>query len=93
MELGHPVHAMAAHDGEIGHAHHALLAFLNQRHPAQPIDVTGLADPGELRDRGLAHVPEDRMEAGLVADFTIADNLVLNSYWAEPFSSGMRASR
>ncbi|WP_246684531.1 ATP-binding cassette domain-containing protein, partial [Mesorhizobium sp. M5C.F.Ca.ET.164.01.1.1] len=26
----------------------------------KPIDLTGEADPGELRDRGLAHVPEDR---------------------------------
>ena len=29
-----------------------------------PIDVVGHADPGELRDRGLAHVPEDRHHVG-----------------------------
>jgi general nucleoside transport system ATP-binding protein len=32
----------------------------------KPIDVTGTADPGDLRDRGLAHVPEDRHYVGLV---------------------------
>ena len=41
----------------------------------------------------MAHVPEDRMEDGLIADFTVADNLVLNSYWRAPFASGPAAQR
>ncbi|HJP71725.1 MAG TPA: ABC transporter ATP-binding protein [Candidatus Limnocylindria bacterium] len=68
--------------------------------------ITGLADvdagtiliggrqlgsnPREVYEAGVAHVPEDRMEDGLVADFTVADNLVLNSYWHEPFANGLR---
>ena len=42
-----------------------------------PIDVTGNADPGELRDRGLAHVPEDRHHVGLVLAFEEAENAIL----------------
>ena len=47
-------------------------------------------DPRAVYSAGVAHVPEDRMEDGLVGDFTVADNLVLTSYWHEPFSSGLR---
>jgi len=43
----------------------------------KPIDVTGHADPGELRDRGLAHVPEDRHHVGLVLAFSEAENSIL----------------
>src|SRR5690606_14576200 len=43
----------------------------------RPIDVTGLADPGELRDRRLAHVPEDRHHVGLVLAFEEAENSML----------------
>jgi simple sugar transport system ATP-binding protein len=43
----------------------------------RPIDVTGHADPGELRDRGLAHVPEDRHHVGLVLAFEEAENSIL----------------
>ncbi len=43
----------------------------------QPIDVTGTVDPGELRDRGLAHVPEDRHHVGLVLSFTEQENAIL----------------
>jgi simple sugar transport system ATP-binding protein len=43
----------------------------------RPIDVTGHADPGELRDRGLAHVPEDRHHVGLVLAFEERENSIL----------------
>ncbi len=41
------------------------------------IHVTGHADPGELRDRGLAHVPEDRHQVGLVLAFEENENSIL----------------
>ncbi len=47
-------------------------------------------DPREVYSAGVAHVPEDRTEDGLIADFTVADNMVLTSYWRAPFSSGLR---
>jgi len=37
-------------------------------------------------DEGLGFVPEDRTEDGLVADFTIAENLMLNRSDREPFA-------
>jgi len=37
-------------------------------------------------DMGLGFVPEDRTEDGLVADFTIAENLMLNRSDREPFA-------
>ena len=47
-------------------------------------------NPREVYTAGVAHVPEDRTEDGLIADFTVADNMVLTSYWRSPFSSGLR---
>jgi len=41
------------------------------------IDVTGDADPAELRKRGLAHVPEDRHHVGLVLKFDESENAIL----------------
>jgi ABC-type uncharacterized transport system ATPase subunit len=49
----------------------------------RPIAVTGTADPGELRERGLAHVPEDRHHVGLVLPFEENENSILG-YHDEP---------
>ncbi|HEX2882997.1 MAG TPA: ATP-binding cassette domain-containing protein, partial [Candidatus Limnocylindria bacterium] len=46
-------------------------------------------DPREIYRAGVAHVPEDRLDDGLVVGFTVAENLVLNSYWDAPFSRGL----
>ncbi len=48
-------------------------------------DVTH-ADPREIIELGVGHVPEDRTKHGLVGPFTIADNLVLNQYRNSPFA-------
>jgi simple sugar transport system ATP-binding protein len=37
----------------------------------------------------VAHVPEDRQREGLVLDFDLTENLILDSYYAEPFSRGV----
>ncbi len=41
------------------------------------VDVTGHADPGELRTLGLGHVPEDRHHVGLVLKFEESENAIL----------------
>ena len=54
----------------------------------QPIDVTGAADPSELRKRGLAHVPEDRHHVGLVLPFEENENAILGYHDDEKFLNG-----
>ena len=40
----------------------------------------------ERIEAGLAHVPADRQRDGLVPDYTVADNMVLNRYYRSPFA-------
>ena len=47
--------------------------------------VVGATRKQVLRD-GTGHVPEDRGSDGLVADFSVAENLVLNLWDAAPFA-------
>jgi ABC-type uncharacterized transport system ATPase subunit len=55
----------------------------------KPIDVTGVADPGELRDRGLAHVPEDRHHVGLVLAFEENENSILGYHDDPKYLKGL----
>jgi simple sugar transport system ATP-binding protein len=48
-------------------------------------DITG-DGPRQIYNQSVAHVPEDRQRSGLILAFTVAENLVLNSYHAPPFS-------
>jgi simple sugar transport system ATP-binding protein len=47
------------------------------------------AVPRKITESGTAHVPEDRQEDGLVMGYSIADNLVLNTYYLSPFARGV----
>jgi general nucleoside transport system ATP-binding protein len=38
---------------------------------------------------GIGYVPEDRSEDGLVGDFSVADNLILDVYDQPPYASGL----
>jgi general nucleoside transport system ATP-binding protein len=49
------------------------------------VPVHGRTRKQVLRD-GVGHVPEDRSRDGLVADFSVAENLVLDLWDAEPFA-------
>jgi ABC-type uncharacterized transport system ATPase subunit len=46
------------------------------------------ARPRAVLRAGVGHVPEDRVRDGLVATFSVAENLVLNTYDVEPFAKG-----
>ena len=54
----------------------------------KPIDIIGIADPGELRDRGLAHVPEDRHHVGLVLAFEENENSILGYHDKPKYLNG-----
>ena len=48
------------------------------------------ATPRQRLHAGVAYVPEDRQEDGLVGDFSVADNMVLDTYDRPPYASGIR---
>ena len=53
------------------------------------VDMTN-APPRRITEEGaICHVPEDRHMYGMVDAYSVADNLVLSSYYKRPFSSGL----
>jgi general nucleoside transport system ATP-binding protein len=50
--------------------------------------VVGLS-PNDILDAGVGHVPEDRQHDGLIVSFSIADNLVLDTFDRSPFANGV----
>ncbi len=44
------------------------------------------ATPREIFDRGITSIPADRQKHGLVLEFSVAENLILQNYGKEPFS-------
>ncbi len=49
-------------------------------------DITA-KKPEYLIDRGVAYIPEDRMERGLVLDFEIKENAILETHKDPPFAN------
>ncbi|MDC0037734.1 ABC transporter ATP-binding protein [Alphaproteobacteria bacterium] len=49
-------------------------------------DSKSLLNPRELKEKGLAHVPEDRQRMGLVTDFKAYENLIFGYHDQEPYS-------
>jgi len=72
-------------------------AIAGLRQPlAGTIEISGAhvhLDPRSILEAGVAHVPEDRNEDGSVGGFSIAENLVLNTYYRPPFSHGPQLDR
>ena len=48
-------------------------------------DVTGFA-PGDLTERMLSYIPEERMRDGMIKNFTVAENMILREHHKQPFS-------
>lgn len=94
--------SLAVHAGEIlgiagvqGNGQTELVeALAGLRHPVagsivlQGTNITQ-ATPRQLAACGVAHIPEDRHKHGMVESYTIADNLVLNTYHQQPFAHRM----
>jgi len=69
-------------------------AITGLSHPVEgKIDLLGQnidrSTPRTITELGSAHIPEDRQQDGLVLTATIADNLVLNTYYLDPFAKGV----
>jgi general nucleoside transport system ATP-binding protein len=60
---------------------HGAVSFLGH-------DITG-ASTRSRHNLGIAHIPEDRQHDGMIGEFDIAENMVLDSYYEEPYSSGI----
>ena len=51
-------------------------------------DITH-ATPRQITELGSAHIPEDRQADGLVLSYPVSDNLVLNTYYVDPYARGV----
>lgn len=51
------------------------------------LDVTGKS-PGQRHLMGLSYIPEERMEDGVVREFTVAENYILQDHGRSPFVRG-----
>ncbi|RUA15661.1 MAG: heme ABC transporter ATP-binding protein [Clostridia bacterium] len=51
-------------------------------------DVTYLP-PAEMYKIGFSYIPEERMHDGVIKDFSVADNIILQDYNRPPFSRGI----
>jgi len=47
--------------------------------------ITNLS-PRKIREWGLAYIPEDRLNTGLILEYTIAQNLILDRWYKAPYS-------
>ncbi len=52
--------------------------------------VTTRSTPRQILETGVAHIPEDRQRDGLVLNYPVADNLVLNTYYLPPYATGIQ---
>lgn len=48
-------------------------------------DITNLP-PRKVIESGVSHIPEDRHKHGLVLDFSMKENMVLETYYKEPYN-------
>ena len=51
-------------------------------------DVTR-ASARRCHQLGMAHIPEDRQRSGMIGTFTVAENMVLDTYYDERYASGL----
>ena len=92
---------LSLHKGEIlgvagveGNGQRELVeAICGMRHrESGSVSINGVATkdmaPHAVHEAGISHIPEDREKHGLVANYSIADNLVLNQFDQEPFAKG-----
>jgi ABC-type uncharacterized transport system ATPase subunit len=78
--------------GVQGNGQTELVEALTGLRPAQSGSIRLLgkdftaASPKQVLQAGAAHVPEDRQRDGLILEFAVADNLILNTYDLPPFA-------
>jgi general nucleoside transport system ATP-binding protein len=48
-------------------------------------NIVGMS-PKQIRQWGLAYIPEDRLNTGLILEYSIAENLILDRWYTRPYS-------
>jgi len=70
---------------ELAEAVTGLRRVMGGRVSLEGRDVTNLS-PGELTDRMLSYIPEERMKDGMIKDFSVAENMILREHHKIPYS-------
>ncbi|MBN2050343.1 MAG: ABC transporter ATP-binding protein [Spirochaetales bacterium] len=52
-------------------------------------NIAGLS-PRQVRELGLSHIPEDRMDDGVAEHTSLEENFIVDRYYKQPFSRGIR---
>lgn len=97
---------LEVHSGEIfgiagvdGNGQTELVEVLTGLRPAMSgvVEIHGMnilnKPPKEIMRLGISNIPEDRQRRGLVLDFTIAENLILQNFEKEPFSKRFKLNQ
>jgi simple sugar transport system ATP-binding protein len=50
----------------------------------------GALTPRQIREMRTAHIPEDRMEDGVAAEASLQENVIVDRYYRDSFSRGLR---
>ncbi len=80
--------------GVAGNGQRELAEVLTGLRPCHggSVQVRGLdttnCSPRQAIDRGIGHIPEDRLGVGLVPNLSVADNLILKAYRTEELARG-----
>ena len=46
--------------------------------------------PRKIHQIGVRHIPEDRQKSGIIGNFSVSENLILNNYYAIPYSKYLK---
>jgi simple sugar transport system ATP-binding protein len=71
----------------------AILGLRGLHSGTGDISISGSSVRGKsvrtILERGVGYVPEDRQKNGLISEFSIAENLMLNGSFTKPFAKGL----
>ena len=52
------------------------------------VEVTN-SDPARMYEVGLSYIPEERMHDGVIKNFSVSDNVILQDHIHQPYSNGL----
>jgi simple sugar transport system ATP-binding protein len=71
----------------------AIIGLRGLQSDSGEISISGLSGKNRsvrsVLEKGVGYVPEDRQKNGLVSEFSIAENLMLNGSFTKPFTKGL----